>query len=143
MPFNKTYARRLLKLADFLDKLPPKRFDYGAFVGNDWKGKSDLSCGTTACALGWATTDKNLRKCGLKLVQYYGLGGYSGATVTNGNDECHKAAIGILVETEEQAISLFLPEEDSYAGAQIPEDSTAKQVAKHIRKQVTLWSKDN
>jgi hypothetical protein len=47
---------RLLKLADFLDALPPERFNYGSWVGDDWKGMQDLSCGTTACALGWATT---------------------------------------------------------------------------------------
>lgn len=47
---------RLLRLAAFLDTLPPERFDYRTWVGRDWQGKADLSCGTTACALGWAMT---------------------------------------------------------------------------------------
>lgn len=47
---------RLLKLADFLDTLDPNRFYYGSFVGDDWQGRPDLSCGTTACAVGWAST---------------------------------------------------------------------------------------
>lgn len=47
---------RLLRLAAFLDTLPPERFDYRTWVGKDWQGKADLSCGTTACALGWAMT---------------------------------------------------------------------------------------
>lgn len=60
--------RRLLKLADLLEKLPQERFDMKYWVGNGWKGKPDLSCGTTACALGWATTVPSLRKAGLKLA---------------------------------------------------------------------------
>lgn len=47
--------RRLTVLADFLDKLPEGRFDYSIWVGHDWQGDPSLSCGTTACALGWAT----------------------------------------------------------------------------------------
>lgn len=42
---------RLLKLAAFLDTVPPERFKYDTWAGEDWKGKPDLSCGTTACAL--------------------------------------------------------------------------------------------
>lgn len=62
-----TSNRRLLKLADFLDKLPPERFDYSSWVGDDWGGRQDLSCGTTACALGWATTMPEFRRLGLRL----------------------------------------------------------------------------
>jgi hypothetical protein len=39
--------RRLLVLADFLEKLPAERFDY-----SEWC-RGDVSCPTTACALGW------------------------------------------------------------------------------------------
>lgn len=63
-----TGNRRLLKLADFLEKLSRKRFDYSCWVGEDWEGKQDLSCGTTACALGWATTIPSFRRVGLRLV---------------------------------------------------------------------------
>ena len=52
---NVKQARNLLKLADFLEnQVPAKRFDMG-----DWASGPDLStapeCGTSACALGWAT----------------------------------------------------------------------------------------
>ncbi len=50
------YASRLLRLAAFLEKLPPEKFDYRCWVGRDWKGAQDLSCGTTGCAFGWAPT---------------------------------------------------------------------------------------
>lgn len=63
--------RRLLKLAAFLWKLPRKRFDYSVFVGGDWQGAQDLSCGTTACALGWACTMPAFRRLGLRLGDFY------------------------------------------------------------------------
>lgn len=58
---------RILKLADFVAKIPRRRFDFNTFVGDDWGGAADLSCGTTACALGWATTMPLFKKLGLKL----------------------------------------------------------------------------
>lgn len=58
---------RLLRLADFLDALPPERFNYNTWVGPNWKGAQDLSCGTTACALGWAATMPEFRELGLRL----------------------------------------------------------------------------
>ncbi len=67
MTTQKEYDDRLLLLADFLDKLPPERFNYAAWVGHDWKEMEDLSCGTTACALGWAATMPEFRKLGLRL----------------------------------------------------------------------------
>jgi hypothetical protein len=61
-------ARELLtELADFLDRLPEERFDYTRWVGRDWRGSPDLSCGTTACAIGWATTLPSWRAAGLAL----------------------------------------------------------------------------
>ena len=62
-------ADLLLDLANFLDKLPPERFKYNDWVGKDWGGKLDLSCGTTACALGWATQIPSIAAKGLRLAQ--------------------------------------------------------------------------
>jgi len=46
----------LLQLADFLKQpTPSAHFNYTCWVGYDWAGKPDLSCGTSACALGWST----------------------------------------------------------------------------------------
>lgn len=59
--------RRLTKLCDLLDTLSPRVFTYDLWVGEDWKGDPDLSCGTTACAGGWATTIPEFRRLGLKL----------------------------------------------------------------------------
>jgi hypothetical protein len=62
--------RLLLLLADFLDKLDPARFDYTDWVGDSWEGKQDLSCGTTACAMGWACTMPEFRALGLRLGKH-------------------------------------------------------------------------
>ncbi|MGH7749129.1 MAG: hypothetical protein ACREQ5_30855, partial [Candidatus Dormibacteria bacterium] len=59
---------RLLRLADFLENdVPADRFDFAHWVGKDWAGAPDLSCGTSACALGWATTIPEFQALGLKL----------------------------------------------------------------------------
>jgi len=65
-------AKRLLKLADFLEKLPEKKrkgkFDmdtFGKHVGPHHPKKYNY-CGTSACALGWATTSPYFRRLGLK-----------------------------------------------------------------------------
>ena len=50
-------AKKLLKLADGLEELIPKRnwkkyFDLDSWAEAGWEQKV---CGTTACAMGWAT----------------------------------------------------------------------------------------
>lgn len=95
--------RRLLKLADFLDALPPARFDYGVWVRSDWQGSSDLSCGTAACALGWATTIPEFRKMGLRLVRRF----KSGVPVYKSREGASAAAAFFGV-TDEEAFYLFV-----------------------------------
>lgn len=146
--FRPHHAKRLLALAGFLEKLPRKRFDYSRWVGFDWKRKADLSCGTPACALGWATTMPRFRKLGLRL----------------GGDGCDvplpflKGRAHLAVsEVGEEIFGLDYPEfrylfcPDSSVGWQfrdshpelsppLDQAATPKQVAKHFRKFVT-WKK--
>lgn len=59
------HRKRLLKLAEFLETLPPKDFDISW-----WRAEcegSDGKCGTTYCAVGWATTFPENRRAGLTL----------------------------------------------------------------------------
>jgi hypothetical protein len=62
-----TWDEKLIYLAEFLEHVPDERFDYLSWVGNEWEGKEDLSCGTSACALGWAITLPEFRNMGLRL----------------------------------------------------------------------------
>jgi hypothetical protein len=57
---DKMHAKRLLKLAALLDTVPRKEFDL-----NRWK--LERSCGTVACACGWAATIPAFRRAGLSL----------------------------------------------------------------------------
>lgn len=62
---NATGKRRLLKLADFLEKLPPRKFAMRTWATAAKEGRP--SCGTAACALGWATAIPAFYKAGLYL----------------------------------------------------------------------------
>lgn len=67
---------RLKRLAKFLEKVPAEQFDmnYWGKVENGDLGKGKRLClkrnlcGTSACALGWATQIPSFKAAGLKLV---------------------------------------------------------------------------
>jgi hypothetical protein len=136
------YKRRLLKLANLLDTLPEERFCYKRWVGFDWEGKSNLSCGTTACAFGWATTISSFRKLGLRLRQIP-VGAY---IVAMKDDIFTKdfsyyrtytvpAANKIFDLTHDETDWLFLPKSHrTYRKEEGPDEAAPPQeVAKHIR----------
>ncbi len=132
-------ARRLLVLADFLDTIPLKRFDYETWAGASWKGKKDLSCGTTACALGWATTIPAFKKLGLKLVRVKEYGEYIAFPVC-GTAEGSDAACEPFLLSDGESLHLFTPHTRLWDGVTMVdgnyspgEKATPKQVAKHIR----------
>ena len=134
---NATHKRRLLKLADFLDTVPPKRFDFRYWVGSTWKGKEDLSCGTTACALGWATTMPIFRRLGLRLMRSATQDG-SVVLQRNGEDliaSPELAARYVFGLDRSSFRRLFIPTSifTVLSSDQLPGDATAKQVARHIR----------
>src|SRR3954470_2535007 len=118
---------RLMILADFLDTLPNKRFEYRHWTGGDWGGKQDLSCGTTACAMGWACTIPSFRKEGLKLAsgtaRRLGIG-----PIFLGRNNFNAAAAFFEISVPD-ATFLF-NHIDSGLSAHAP----AAQVAHHIRK---------
>lgn len=73
-------TKRLMKLIEFMEKLPKKANEH--FSMWRWikhRGEDDhgfgkyirpgdpMTCGTTACALGWAATVPSFRKAGLKV----------------------------------------------------------------------------
>lgn len=126
---------RLYALARLLEALPPERFYFGHWVGGNYQGKPDLSCGTTACALGWATTMKSLRKSGLRIGQpnmpftlmtpYCCVDGRDGTP----------AAMYPLGLTHNEANYLFMWNMrcDGHNKESPSKDATAKEVAAHIR----------
>lgn len=88
------------------------RFDYNRWVGQDWAGKTDLSCGTKACSMGFATTMPIFQALGLQLKMYqdgfdrqYGI-----ITLSNerGYFEREAAAAQLFDITIKQATDLFI-----------------------------------
>jgi hypothetical protein len=129
------YAARLLKLAEFLEKLPRKRFNYSTWFGRDWKGKPDLSCGTTACALGWAATMPNFKRLGLEpwfdytsRFHEFSLHGHRANYIKIGDE--------IFGLTEDEAGYLFAYDNEGWTPLPMSPhaDAGPKQVAKHIRR---------
>lgn len=121
---------RLLKLADFLRKLPSKRFNYCVWVALNWVGKLDVSCDTTACALGWATAMPEFRRLGLYLnrTRQVSLRGYRVVDRRAIQPSVYAAAklFGISVN---QAMYLFVPDCNELGFR-----ASAKDVAKHIER---------
>lgn len=135
------HAKRLLKLADFLETLPRKRFSFESYVGADWNGEQDLSsCGTTACALGWAASMPEFRRLGLRLDYAGPSSMMNGVTNTEGDSE-YDAAEKVFGVDDRQFEQLFIPgDKDLYSG--LEENATAKQVAKNIRRRVADWTSE-
>lgn len=132
----RTGNHRLLKLAAFLRTLPREKFNYERWVGSDWQGKQDLSCGTTGCALGWAATMPEFRRLGLELRLSGNLAGYvtlkdEGPPVGWGeeNSKSYAAACRIFYLDAEESEDeyLFRPKVGE-------EDATPKYVARKIEK---------
>lgn len=125
---------RLLKLASFLDTLPPERFDIQHWVRYDWGGKPDLSCGTSACALGWATTIPEFREAGLRLRQTtWGFVGVWCPGVEETDSHHHsmsqEAAQVFFGLAKKEADRIFMPDYYDYDG----EDVKPVDVAERIR----------
>lgn len=127
----KTGNDRLLTLSNLLFDLDEHRFDYTSWVGRDWSGKADLSCGTKACALGWATTIPALRREGLRLRFLTNSYGEKFSTVVNTKKtelrDPFSVAQDLFSLSPAQAEHLFAPDS--------PQERTAKpwEVANKIR----------
>lgn len=65
---------RMTILRDHLrDNVKDEKFNLATWAGNDncpWAGKQDLSCGTTACAMGHAVTIPSFQELGLRLEPF-------------------------------------------------------------------------
>lgn len=135
------YKQRLLKLADFLDKLPPKRFNFSSWVGHSWEGKADLSCGTNACAMGWATTINEFRELGLRLIDSDSEPSFPAIVKNNrpaylydSHLDPELAAKEIFGLSSKDFIYLFIPSRD--ARDRLRGNASAKDVSNRIREYV-------
>jgi hypothetical protein len=133
--------RRILALALYLEQLPrkyAKRFKMGSWKSTNFAHicgteTEDLtkSCGTTACALGWATQMPSMRRLGLH---------YDDGMPRLANGQYGFGAASKLFElTREQAFYLF--DQERIGEFELNEDETPKQWAKRARKFVANGGK--
>lgn len=132
---------RLLHLAAFLRALAPERFYYGTFIGLDWEGRPDLSCGTTACALGWAAAMPEFRALGVQWSKG-GMYRFSDFTVHGRTEDWASVSKFLFGLTYDEAEFLFQPAAsvELFGTARVapPHRATAKQVANHVVRFVRL-----
>lgn len=130
------HVHRLLMLAQYLEEeVPEQQFDYNHWVGIDWKGDPDLSCGTKACALGWAATMPMFRELGLRI-----------ATGKTGSGRPH-----LQLQTEEGGILIYEPYIirhlfGSYLGIVdlfVPEWNQIYYTAKEVAAKIRTWVEKN
>lgn len=130
---------KLTQLARFLITLPPERFLYSEWVGADWQGHQDLSCGTHACALGWAVTlwptqmcfriKRQVSRYNPSLNTSYGWIDKPGASdevdKTRAFDQSLNTGAAVFDLTYDQAYFLFIPttgekeDDPAYVGRKI------------------------
>lgn len=130
------YKTRLLLLADKLDKVHkeyPEKFDFNNYIRGTWHDFGSLNlettCGTSGCALGWATTIPELQKLGFRLVQGAGL------YAILASDSWEDLAIKAFGINRTECSFLFIPAE--YENS-LPKDASAKEVADRIREFVSI-----
>lgn len=82
--------KRLSLLARVLDRVPREHFDLHGFADHLKVSPEKISaarhlttCGTTACACGWAATIPSFRKAGLKITEWFS--GDTGTISFHGN----------------------------------------------------------
>ena len=149
---EKVYMDRLLKLAAFLDKMKPSKFDYSTIY--------DTNCKTTGCAMGWCPVvfpgsfqygevpfEKNTKYDeDNKEVEVLGYGVClkSKPVKTPGFRTSILSAQKFFGLTKDESHALFASFNEDWDVKKLPGlkvlglNATAKQVASHIRNFVKL-----
>lgn len=128
-PLPKTGERRLLKLIAFLEKLPPRKFDFGDVR------KYQAGCGTVGCAMG------HTPEVFPKLVKATDEGISLRKPEKDYEDFHYRYIAMALFGIPEKHSWMFSPGEQWEAHASLPtcrENATPKQVAKMLKRYLEL-----
>ena len=156
------YLKRLERLAAHVATRKPERFDFARWVGDNWKGAQDLSCGTTGCAWGHAPSLPFFQRLGVKLKNDFGASVVlEGSSDGDGNElQGLSAAEKVFNLTEVEALHIFAPysrftakDTEGYTKTYtlLHKEATPKQWAKHARRFIRdvkagkryLWNGDS
>jgi hypothetical protein len=129
--------RRLLVLAEFLEKLPEKRFNYEYWVGPNWDGTDLVNCKTTACALGWCAAIPEFKALGVEVYRAseHDFGVKMGESSGSTWKDSWSTGGRLFALSEMEFGDLFIAGGDSPPG-----NATASEVAAHIRRFVASRS---
>lgn len=131
---EKKYAKRLLKLADFLETLPTQCFNYSTYGER-------AGCGTAGCAIGWACAMPSFKKFGVEIYDPTPARDFSHlhAKVDGAYSSFFGAAVRLFNVTRDQYDKLFIPgfTGGDYSG--LPGNASPDAVAAHIRTKVAEW----
>ena len=122
-------------VAQCTEETPASKFDFSEFAGNDWAGAQDLSCGTTACAIGSAIARGKLPgmffEKPVKGSNYVGVRYEEDGTTWT----CKFAIAKYFDITPRQALYLFFPdnEDDGLPSNGLRFHASNTEVAYHIR----------
>lgn len=133
------HAKRLLKLVEFLERLPRRKFNFGVWVSG-WDGAN--MCGTSGCAIGWAATMPAFNRLGLKQrvrETYYETTGevvWAPRGRVRRNASPLIAAQELFGMTNVESFYCFTPER--YLDSTLPRgpirEASPKVVAEHLRR---------
>lgn len=120
---QKVGNKRLLKLAAFLRTVPKKKFDYAQVISRTAEGVYDLSCGSTGCALGWASAIPSFRRLGFRSTRH------GRVFLKEDPGQAWYPAVGAVFfgMSIDEASQLFSPEDSEF-------NATPKYVAKKIER---------
>ena len=118
------YDKRLLDLADFIEKLLPEQWNYSAFLYDE------PGCGTVGCAIGWAASLPFAEEEGVEIKPAV-LFSQSPMWTVDGKLTLSDAYVAhrLFDVDGEEFEYLFLPGENGLSG-----DASSMEVAAHIRK---------
>lgn len=123
---------RLRSLGQFVESVQPHRFCFAHIVDiNFWKGHKDLSCGTTACALGWMTAMTMFQELGVFLSQGGSLWIFNNEIESKDLNEVCFYLFGL---NEAEVEYLFIPRDqaDTPDHLFLHRDATSTEVAQRI-----------
>lgn len=133
---------RLLYLAKEVRKTKPDRkcgerppFYFGSYAdSSQWDGKNQkLSCGTTACAIGLASTLPKFRRLGLRLCRHEGPFGIEpfilkGPNANSTFDSWEDVAFALGI-TKDEYSALFIPDSSpNYLSSSAAPEQVADQI---------------
>jgi hypothetical protein len=124
---------RLLELADFIEKLEPKQWDYGDFLRED-------ACGTVGCAIGWAAFTPTAKALNVEVRPWKRLPDGKLQTLGWSFDGENYVSASVLAQylyglNYDDYEYLFIPcsYDDEPNRNNIPGDASQFEVAEHIR----------